>query len=299
MKKLFIIAFILLVILSAAAGFLIAVATKLALINIFLGLTPTSPLLPATNILVLGIDDAFGHRSDTIMVLHMDPEKKEACLISIPRDTLAVLPERGLDKINHAYAYGGVDLARRTVENLLGIELPYHILVSLSGVIDFIDELGGIPVQVEKKMYYVDHAGGLYIDLKPGYQRLSGKQSMEYIRYRQDGGDFKRIERQQKFLRAFANEMMKRDNILRSPKLFLTLLSYVQSNLTSRQTLGLSLGLRTAYELGRMQMTTVPGTDLMVDGIYYWKPDQEALKNVVKKHFKEDSNLLKAAHAEN
>ncbi len=299
MKKLFIIAFILLVILSAAAGFLVAIATKLALIDIFISLSPTPPLLPSTNVLVLGIDDAFGHRSDTIMVLHADPEKKEACLISIPRDTLAVLPGRGLDKINHAYAYGGIDLARRTVENLLEIEIPHYILVSLSGVIDFIDELGGVPIDVEKKMYYVDHAGGLYIDLSPGYQRLSGKQAMGYIRYRQDGGDFKRIERQQKFLRAFAGEMLKRDNILRSPKLFLILLSYIQSNLTSRQTLGLSLGLRTAYELGRIQMTTLPGIDFMVDGIYYWKPDQEELKKVVKTHFRGGSSLLKAANAEN
>jgi LCP family protein required for cell wall assembly len=299
MKKLFIIAFILLVILSATTGFLVAVATKLALIDIFLGLTPTSPLLPATNILVLGVDDAFGHRSDTIMVLHTDPKQKEAFLISIPRDTLAVLPGRGLDKINHAYAYGGIDLARRTVENLLEIEIPYYILVSLGGVTDLIDELGGVPIHVEKKMYYVDHAGGLYIDLKPGHQRLSGKQSMEYIRYRQDGGDFKRIARQHKFLHAFAGEMLKRDNVLRSPKLFLTLLSYIHSNLTSKQTLGLSVGLRSAYELGRVQMSTIPGTDMMVDGIYYWKPDQEKLKKVVKKHIKADRDLLKAAHAEN
>ena len=151
MKKLFIIAFILLVILSATTGFLVAVATKLALIDIFLGLTPTSPLLPATNILVLGVDDAFGHRSDTIMVLHTDPEQKEAFLISIPRDTLTVLPGRGLDKINHAYAYGGIDLARRTVENLLEIEIPYYILVSLRGVTNLIDELGGVPIHVEKR----------------------------------------------------------------------------------------------------------------------------------------------------
>lgn len=292
MKKLFILAFIILVIMSAASGFIVAVATRLALLEVFLSLTPTTPLLGQTNILVLGIDDAFGHRSDTIMVLHTDPENKEASLISVPRDTLTLLPGRGMDKINHAYAYGGIELARKTVENLLDIEVPYYILVSLSGVVNLIDELGGVPINVEKKMYYVDHAGGLYIDLKSGYQRLSGKQSMGYIRYRRDGGDFSRIRRQQHFLRALANEMMKRDNILRSPKLFLTLLSYVHSNLSSRQTLGLSVGLRSAYELGRFQMATIPGTDMMVDGIYYWKPDMERVKQLVKKHITGDKGLV-------
>jgi anionic cell wall polymer biosynthesis LytR-Cps2A-Psr (LCP) family protein len=78
--------------------------------------------------------------------------------------------------------------------------------------------------------------------------------------------------------------MLKRDNLLRSPKLFLSLLSYVNSNLNSRQTLGLSLGLRAAFELGRVYMVTIPGEDMMVDGIYYWKPDQARMKNIVKKY---------------
>ena len=284
MKKFFVIFFIFLVILSATAGFLVAAATKLFLFDIFLSLAPTSPLLPKTNILVLGIDDAFGHRSDTIMVLHTDPENKQACLISIPRDTLAVLPGRGLDKINHAYAYGGVELAQKTVANLLEIEIPHYIVVSLAGVTELIDELGGVPVDVEKRMYYVDYAGELYIDLKPGPQRLSGKEAMGYIRYRKEGGDFVRIARQQKFLRALANEMLKRDNILRSPKLFLNLLSYIESDLNPKQTLGLSMGLRNAYELGSVYMTTLPGTDMMVNGIYYWKPDENKLKMIVKKY---------------
>ncbi|MFC1637430.1 LCP family protein [Candidatus Margulisiibacteriota bacterium] len=284
MKKFFIFLAILLVLFSAALGFSIAVATKFALFEVFLSLAPSEPLLTETNVLVLGIDNAFGHRSDTIMVLHTDPGNKEASLISIPRDTLAVLPGRGLDKINHAYAYGGVELARRAVEDLLDIKIPYYMTVNLSGIIELVDELGGISLDVEKRMYYIDYAGGLYIDLYPGPQKLSGKQTMGYLRYRRDGGDFKRIGRHQKFLHALASEMLKRDNLLRSPKLFLTLLSYIDSNMNSKETLGLAMGMRSAYELGRVQMTTLPGRDLMVDGIYYWKLDKARLKNIIKKH---------------
>ncbi|MBU0672038.1 MAG: LCP family protein [Candidatus Margulisbacteria bacterium] len=276
---------IVLILFSAIFGFVIAVATKLALFEVFMSLTPTEPLLTSTNILVLGIDNAFGHRSDTIMVLHTDPENKEASLISIPRDTLAVLPDRGLDKINHAYAYGGIDLSRRTVEKLLGLQIPYYISVNLSGIIEIIDELGGVNINVEKRMYYVDYAGGLYVDLKPGQQKLSGKQAMGYLRYRRDGGDFKRIGRQQQFLRSFGDELLKRDNLLRSPKLFLTLLSFLDTNLNSRETLGLALSLRQAYELGQVNMSTLPGADMMVDGIYYWKLDQGKLNNIVKRYF--------------
>jgi LCP family protein required for cell wall assembly len=289
MKKFLIFLIIILIISAAVFGFLVGVASKLALFEVFLSLTPTSPLFSKANILVLGIDDAFGHRSDTIMVLHTDAERKEAFLISIPRDTLAVLPGRGLDKVNHAYAYGGIELTRKTIEKLLDIELPYYIAVNLSGITNLIDELGGVTIDVEKRMYYVDYAGGLFIDLHAGLQKLSGQQAMGYLRFRQDGGDFKRIGRQQKFLKAFGDEMLRRDNILRSPKLFLTLLSYIDTNLNSKETLGLALGLRGAHELGRVHMTTLPGTDLMVDGIYYWKLDESKLRDIVKQYIYKES----------
>lgn len=281
MKKFLTVFIVILILISALFGFGIAVVSKLALLDIFFSLTPTEPLLSATNVLVLGVDDTFGHRSDTIMVVHTDPVSKTTSLISVPRDTLAVLPGRGLDKINHAFAYGGVELTRRTVENLLDIEIPYYVTVNLSGITELIDQVGGVVIDVEKRMYYVDYAGGLHIDLQPGHQRLTGRQAMGYLRYRRDGGDFKRISRQQRFLRAFADQMMAKDNLLRSPKIYLTLLSFLETNLNPRETLGLALGVRQSVEMGQINMTTLPGTDMMVDGIYYWKLDQVRLKNIV------------------
>lgn len=283
MKKYLIVIFIVLIFFSTCFGFFVALASKMALFDVFLGLSPKTPFFPEANILVLGIDNAFGHRSDTIMVLHTDPEKKEADLISIPRDTLAVIPGRGLDKINHAYAYGGLELARKSVESLLNIEIPYYIIVDLSGITNLIDELGGINIDVEKRMYYIDYAGELNIDLYPGPQKLSGRQAMGYLRYRSDGGDFSRISRQQKFIFSLANEMVKRQNLFRSPRLFMNLLSYLETNLNSRETLGLCLGLRGVQESNRISMATLPGTDLLVDGIYYWRPDIENIKNLVSK----------------
>jgi len=281
MKKLLLFSIIGILVASTLFGFILTVATKFALLDLFLTMAPTDKIMPKTNILLVGVDNAFGHRTDTIMVLHTDPQNKVISLISIPRDTLALLPDRGLDKINHAYAYGRIELTRKTVANLLKIELPYYIIINLSGITNVIDSLGGITLNVEKRMYYIDHAGGLDINLQPGWQRLNGKEAMGYLRYRRDGGDFSRINRQQNFLRSLGDELIKKENILRSPKLFFSLLSNIETNLSSRQALGLALATRTAHELGNVKMATLPGTDMNIDGIYYWKIDEERLRTIV------------------
>ena len=96
------------------------------------------------------------------------------------------------------------------------------------------------------------------------------------------GGDFNRIDRQQKFLRSLASQMMSRDNLIRSPNLYLSLLSYLETNLSPKETLGLALSVRAAQELNQVYMTTLPGIDMMVDGIYYWKLDQVRTKDIVR-----------------
>jgi len=281
MKKFLSTTFIIIVATAILTGFLVGLITRFALLELFFALTPVSPLISETNILVLGLDDAFGHRSDTIMLLHVDPNSKQASIISVPRDTLAVIPGRGLDKINHAFAYGGVELSRKTLEEFFHLNIPYYVTVDLSGIEALIDKIGGVEIEVEKRMYYVDYAGGLFIDLYPGKQRLNGKQAMGYLRFRHTDNDFARIARQQKFLQALGKELMKKENLLQSPALFLSLLSCVDTNLNSRQVLALSLILRNALEEGRITMTTVPGSDFLVDGIYYWKPDLAAVQKIV------------------
>lgn len=283
---------ILLVLLSALLGFLSSVAGRLALFEIFVSLSPTSSVFGTANVLILGVDDVYGSRSDTIMVLHINPDQKLASVLSIPRDTLVTIPGRGLDKINHAYAYGGISLTKKTVEDFLRISLPYHVVVNLTGIEELIDKLGGITINVEKRMYYVDFAGDLKIDLQPGRQKLSGKQAMGYLRYRQSDSDFARIRRQQNFLKALADQVMDRENLARSPGLFLSLLSCVETNLNSREILGLSLALRGAHETGQIKMSTIPGTDFMVDGVYYWKPSEEQINQLVKKNLSEPNPNL-------
>ena len=281
MKKFLIITMVLLVSLAALVGFTVSVAARLALFDVFVSLTPSMPIVPETNVLVLGVDNTSGHLSETIMVLHINPEKKTASVVSIPRDTIVTIPGHGLNKINAANAFGGIELARQTVEDFLHVAVPYYITVDLAEVEKIVDNLSGITVNVEKRMYYVDYAGSLDIDLQPGVQKLNGHQAMGYLRFRHTDNDFARIGRQQNFLRELADEMIKKENLIKSPALFLSMVNCINTNFNSREILGLALALRGANELGQISMTMIPGSDLMVDGIYYYKPNEADVQRIV------------------
>lgn len=140
-------------------------------------------------------------RSDIIMILKYKPKNKEIFIVSIPRDTRVEIENRGLDKINHAYAFGGPDLMTQTLEKFLLIEVDYYIKLSFDNFIDIIDMIGGIEVNAKKDFFYSG-----YIDIPKGYQVLDGEKALEYIRFRYDNdGDYGRIQRQQEVLLSLIN----------------------------------------------------------------------------------------------
>lgn len=283
-----IIVVLVLFLISASLGFLAAFISRLTLLEMLLSLMPASGLIGSTNIIVLGIDDTAGvRRSDTMIIVHIDPELQSAGVISIPRDTLVSIPTIGLDKINHAYAQGGVELAQRTASEFLQISIPYYIKIDLAGLVKIVDRLGGVTVNVEKRMYYTDQAGHFLVDLNPGVQKLSGREALGYVRFRHDNlGDFGRIGRQQKFLKSLADEMVHGGNILQAPTLLSDLISNVETNLNSREILGLAISLRQAYETGKINMISIPGTATMIDGVYYWRPDMAETQKIIERIFK-------------
>jgi LCP family protein required for cell wall assembly len=278
---------VLLVSFSALLGFTLAIFSRFMLFETLLTLMPGEKLLKETNILVMGLDATDGiHRSDTMIVVHIDPANNTATAVSIPRDTIVEIPGRNLDKVNHAFAYGGPELARRTAENFLGIQIPYYISIDMKGLENLIDEVGGVNIDVEKRMYYIDHAQNLFVDLYPGMQKLTGHQALTYLRYRHDGGDLNRILRQQKFIRALASQLTNKDNLMHSPQLLLKLFSYMDTNLNTRDVIGLALSLRRVYDFGSIRIETIPGTDLMLNGVYYMKPDMENVGRLVNQYLK-------------
>jgi LCP family protein required for cell wall assembly len=266
-----------LVALSVGFGFFTAfIVTRILAFEMLLSLSPTVNNIPDTNILLLGVDahDGKSGRSDTLMVVHIDAKTKSIGIVSIPRDTLVVIPGVRLDKINHAFAFGGAELACATTSNFLQVPVSYYIKVNFEGLERLIDRLGGITLDIEKKMYYVDFAGGLYIDLQPGVQVLTGKQAIGYLRFRHDNlSDFGRISRQQKFLDAVATQIKKTRGLSQTYNLILDFAGSVETNLSASQIMGLASVSRQAYESGNIMMTQLPGTGTKIDGVYYLQPD--------------------------
>jgi LCP family protein required for cell wall assembly len=148
-----------------------------------------------------------GSRSDTLMLVRIDPRTKYISLLSLPRDLHVEIPGHGVDKINAAYSYGGYKLALQTVEKATGEPVNYVVAVDFHGFRDLVNAFGGVYVPVDQRYYHSNAAGGdqySEVDLQPGYQKLDGSESLAYARYRHTDSDFYRNARQQVFLHAFS-----------------------------------------------------------------------------------------------
>lgn len=196
-------------------------------------------------VLLMGSDRREGEevsRSDTLMVAFVDLYGKEIRLLSMPRDTYVTIPSSGeRTKLNHAYAYGGVELAKETLKENFGIECEYYMDVDFQGFIDIIDALGGVTVDVPKDMYYPAEG----IDLEAGVQKLDGDKALQFCRFRGDAqGDLGRIERQQAFLVALKESMFSAGTLLKIPDLCSAVMDNVQTDFTGTQILQIALALK-------------------------------------------------------
>ena len=192
------------------------------------------------NVLLLGIDDGDSEadksepkRTDAMIVASFDPEQHKLSLISLPRDTMVLLPgHTHYEKLNSAYTYGGVAMAKQTIANLLRIPIHYYALLNWQGFIEVINLIGGVDLYVDKDMYYEDPYADLKIDIKHGYQHLDGNQSGQYVRFRSDElGDIGRVQRQQKFLKALGMQMFSVENIAKIPKILATIKDYLETDM--------------------------------------------------------------------
>lgn len=230
------------------------------------------------DILLIGCDQRAGEaaRADTIMLATLRPIDKEVSLLSIPRDTYAAVPGHGKTKINHALAYGDVSLLKESLENLLDVEIDYTMKVNFEGFKDIIDALGGVTIDVERRMYKPLEN----IDLKPGVQRLNGYDALAYVRWRDDGrADLGRIERQQKFLSALVDGI-KNMNLKEALDVAGVVMDNIQTDMSvadmtryGTQFLGI-----TADDIETHSFT---GTDLRIDGISYLEVSQKEIDRVM------------------
>lgn len=152
---------------------------------------------------------ALNGRSDTMMLVFLNPPLNKISVLHIPRDTEANIGRLGVQKINSANALGGPEYAKAAVTNLLGIGVDHYVVMNLQGLVQLVNELGGVTVEVPKKMSYMDWTAKLKIDLDPGWHTLTGNQAMGFVRFRHDDlGDIGRVQRQQVFLQAAERKML-------------------------------------------------------------------------------------------
>ena len=233
-------------------------------------------------IMIMGVDERSDDvgRSDTLMVATIDPVRNEASLLSIPRDTRVAIPRNGYDKINAAYAYGGERLTQTTVEDFLGVRIDHYVIINTHAFQKIIDAIGGIDINVEKRMYYEDpwdDDGGLIIDLRPGMQHMDGKTAVTYVRYRDEEGDIGRVRRQQKFMRACVDAVTTPAILPRLPGIISSVIDSVKTDLTVRQMLEFIGTLKESQAKG-LRTDMVPGRPLYIDEVSYWIPDMAQLR---------------------
>ncbi|MCH7944937.1 MAG: LCP family protein [Armatimonadetes bacterium] len=174
---------------------------------------------PALNLLILGTDEdrlpggeqisRSSARSDMVMVVRLNFEEDRITGLTIPRDTLAETPGYDAMRINAFHAFGGPNLAQTAVEKLIGVRIDRVVVVNYGVFQEMVDLVGGIEVDVKKRLKYDDERGNLHIDLHPGKQVLDGYKAMDYVRFRGDG-DFRRQGRQRSFLIAFKDRAIQR-----------------------------------------------------------------------------------------
>lgn len=164
------------------------------------------------NILLIGSDKRAGAegagdpgRSDSLILLRMDGDRGFISMLSFPRDLYVDIPGSGMDKINSAFSRGGPAKTIETIKKLTGEPINYFVNIDFEGFVKLVDQVGGVYLDVDRAYFHKNVPGdGIddyeEIDLKPGYQRMNGKDALDYVRYRHTDSDFARIARQQAFL---------------------------------------------------------------------------------------------------
>lgn len=191
------------------------------------------------NILLLGGDSRgvksnAKPRSDTMMLVSIDPVTKSTHLFSLLRDTYVKIPQHGSNRLNAAITVGGPLLAMDTVHNLLDLPIHYYVYTDFEGFISLIDELGGIDFEVDKNMKRTDNRDDprYNIKLEKGMQHLDGLTSLQYVRYRSDAmSDFARSDRQRKFLTAIADKLQQTTSLLKLPQLLNGIAPYIETSI--------------------------------------------------------------------
>ncbi|GEN87139.1 LCP family protein [Oceanobacillus sp. FSL W8-0428] len=230
----------------------------------------------AVNILLLGVDERDGDagRSDTMILLSLNPKTDSMVMLSIPRDTYVNIPGRGMDKINHAYAFGGTQLSVETVEQAFDLPVHSYIRVNMEGFEQGIDALGGVTVQNSTAFSQDGH------EFNEGNVNLNGEEALSYIRMRkQDSrGDMGRNERQRDVIVAAMDEAASFSSITKASNILDILGNNVQTDLDMKRLQTLFKD----YSGTRKNVETleISGDGQTINGVWYYIVPEEEINHI-------------------
>ena len=232
------------------------------------------------HILLLGIDarqQGAQTRSDTMILVSIDPATREVAMLSIPRDSRVEIPGHGLDKITHAHAFGGVELATRTVAENFGIPVHHWARIDMPGFLQLIDVLGPVTVHVPYDLRLQD---GRFLEAGP--HAMDSELALAYLRerYHDRNGDFGRADRQQQFLIDVAKQLKANMTLLDVPRTLSIINRYVETDMGLRDAVALAR-LAWGTDLDGIKRGMVKGHGVMIDGIYYYEVDWDETNRVL------------------
>ena len=218
------------------------------------------------SVLMLGVDERKGDRgrSDTMIVLTVNPENHSVKMLSIPRDTRTEIVGHGtVDKINHAYAFGGVEMSIATVENFLDIPIDYYMQINMEGFKDIVDAVGGVTVNNDLDFTY---AG---VHFTKGPINLDGEKALKYsrMRYEDPRGDFGRQLRQRQIIQEVLNEGASLSSLTNYHTIFTALGKNIKTNITFDEMVDIQQNYKDAVK--NVEQMTISGSGTKIDKIYY------------------------------
>ncbi len=188
------------------------------------------------NVLVLGVEATswdYDARSDTIMVVRVNPKKDQITIFSLPRDSQVKIENYGLQKLTHAHFYGGSQLMKETIYKNFGIPIDRCVEINFKGFYEIVDFIGGVDMEIEKPIRSPKFWDFDPFTIPAGKQHLNAKEALAYVHFRFDKkGDIGRIERQQKFIKVISSQIKSTNNIIDLPRLINRLAKYIRSDMT-------------------------------------------------------------------
>ena len=248
------------------------------------------PALPGKpqNILLIGSDRSQNvpgdpGRSDTQMLIRLDPETKSISMLSLPRDLRVLIPDHGYDKMNTAYAYGGPPLVVKTFKQITGLPVNHFVEIDFAGFWHVVNILGGVYIPVDHKYFVPASADYKSINLDAGYQLVRGKQALNFVRYRHDQrGDFTRMQRQQLFLKELQRQSGRWSGDWQKVlRLIKAITKQTTSDIDTLKRLEPLVELAFEVDTSKINTVHLEGDTPMIDGVSYVTATQEQIDAAV------------------